>query len=53
MPRWSPGESRQRPGRAPVYRISTGTHRGYTGIRHRQSYGNAPVVSGNAKAEPR
>ncbi|KAH3815903.1 hypothetical protein DPMN_144439 [Dreissena polymorpha] len=43
MPRWSPGESRQRPGRAPVYRNSAGTQRGYTGIRHRQSNGNAPV----------
>ncbi|KAH3875873.1 hypothetical protein DPMN_039154 [Dreissena polymorpha] len=41
--RGSPSESRQRPGRAPVYRNSTGTHRGYTGIRPRQSYGNAPV----------
>ncbi|KAH3697289.1 hypothetical protein DPMN_084785 [Dreissena polymorpha] len=43
MPRWSPGESRKRPERAPVYRNSTCTHRGCTGIRTRQSYGNAPV----------
>ncbi|KAH3713950.1 hypothetical protein DPMN_073753 [Dreissena polymorpha] len=28
--------------RAPVYRNSAGTHRGYTDIRPRQSYGNAP-----------
>ncbi|KAH3884237.1 hypothetical protein DPMN_008213 [Dreissena polymorpha] len=40
-----PGESRQRPGRAPVYRNTAGTHRVYTGIRLRQSYGNAPVSS--------
>ncbi|KAH3812628.1 hypothetical protein DPMN_141064 [Dreissena polymorpha] len=54
----SPAESRSTPdwlrapdvagyaprhGRAPVYRNSTGTHRGYTGIRTLQSYGNAPV----------
>ncbi|KAH3752664.1 hypothetical protein DPMN_187285 [Dreissena polymorpha] len=44
MPGWSPGESRQRPGRAPVYRNSAGTHWGYTGIRRRQSYCNAPVL---------
>ncbi|KAH3730205.1 hypothetical protein DPMN_056186 [Dreissena polymorpha] len=44
MPRGSPGESRQRPGIAPVYRNSTGTHRAYTGIRPRQSYGNAPFI---------
>ncbi|KAH3892580.1 hypothetical protein DPMN_016699 [Dreissena polymorpha] len=41
MPRWSPGESWQRPGRAPVYRCtvaipglcrhSLGLHRGTTG----------------------
>ncbi|KAH3748446.1 hypothetical protein DPMN_182892 [Dreissena polymorpha] len=43
MPGWSPGESRQRSCRAPVYRNSTDTHRGYTGIRPWQSYGNAPV----------
>ncbi|KAH3846307.1 hypothetical protein DPMN_088607, partial [Dreissena polymorpha] len=30
-----PGESRQRPGIAPVYRNTTGTHRVYTGIRPR------------------
>ncbi|KAH3771248.1 hypothetical protein DPMN_172560 [Dreissena polymorpha] len=36
-----PGESRQSPGRAPVYRHYAGTHRGYTGIRPRQSCGNA------------
>ncbi|KAH3707922.1 hypothetical protein DPMN_067342 [Dreissena polymorpha] len=30
-------------GRAPVYRHYAGTHRGYTGIRPRQSCGNAPV----------
>ncbi|KAH3796603.1 hypothetical protein DPMN_150173 [Dreissena polymorpha] len=45
MPRWRPDESRQRPGRAPVYRNSAGTHRCYTGIRTRQSYGNAPGKS--------
>ncbi|KAH3840898.1 hypothetical protein DPMN_114356 [Dreissena polymorpha] len=44
MPRWSPGESRQRPCRAPVYRNFTGTHRGYTCIRPRQSYGHFPVT---------
>ncbi|KAH3754667.1 hypothetical protein DPMN_189348 [Dreissena polymorpha] len=38
-----PGESRQSPGRAPVYRHYAGTHRGYTGFRPRQSCGNAPV----------
>ncbi|KAH3784369.1 hypothetical protein DPMN_162323 [Dreissena polymorpha] len=38
-----PDESRQRPDRAQVYRNSTCTHRCYTGIRPRQSYGNAPV----------
>ncbi|KAH3816071.1 hypothetical protein DPMN_117579 [Dreissena polymorpha] len=38
-----PGESLQSPGRAPVYRHYAGTHRGYTGIRPRQSCGNAPV----------
>ncbi|KAH3867252.1 hypothetical protein DPMN_030378 [Dreissena polymorpha] len=53
MPRWSPGENRQLPGRAPVYRISIGTQRGYTGIRTRQSYGNTPVVAVNAQTEPR
>ncbi|KAH3838939.1 hypothetical protein DPMN_112356 [Dreissena polymorpha] len=58
MPRRSPGESRQRPGRAPVYRNSIGTHRGYTSIRPRQSYGNPRFnpyrdVAGNAQAEPR
>ncbi|KAH3813171.1 hypothetical protein DPMN_141623 [Dreissena polymorpha] len=43
MPRSSPGECLQRPVRAPVYSNSSGTHRGHTGIRPRQSYGNAPV----------
>ncbi|KAH3833239.1 hypothetical protein DPMN_106544 [Dreissena polymorpha] len=38
-----PGESLQSPGRAPVNRHYAGTHRGYTGIRPRQSCGNAPV----------
>ncbi|KAH3773237.1 hypothetical protein DPMN_174595 [Dreissena polymorpha] len=38
-----PGESRQRPGRAPVYRNTASTHRFYTRTRPRQSYGNAPV----------
>ncbi|KAH3817458.1 hypothetical protein DPMN_118994 [Dreissena polymorpha] len=37
-----PGESLQSPGRAPVNRHYAGTHRGYTGIRPRQSCGNAP-----------
>ncbi|KAH3740506.1 hypothetical protein DPMN_047212 [Dreissena polymorpha] len=37
------GESRQSPDRAPVYRHYAGTHRGYTGIRPRQSCGKAPV----------
>ncbi|KAH3703956.1 hypothetical protein DPMN_079008 [Dreissena polymorpha] len=32
-----------RPDRAQVYRNSTCTHRCYTGIRPRQSYGNTPV----------
>ncbi|KAH3846999.1 hypothetical protein DPMN_089310 [Dreissena polymorpha] len=41
MPRLIPGESRQRSGRAPVYRHYAGTQPGYTGIRHRQSFGNA------------
>ncbi|KAH3710060.1 hypothetical protein DPMN_069526 [Dreissena polymorpha] len=50
VPRLSPGESRQRPGKAPVYRNTAGTHRGYTGIRPRQSYGNAPV---SPRSEPR
>ncbi|KAH3879041.1 hypothetical protein DPMN_002942 [Dreissena polymorpha] len=52
MPRWSPGESRQCPGRAPIYRNSTGTQRGYTGIRPQQSYGLIPFIAGNAQAEP-
>ncbi|KAH3799080.1 hypothetical protein DPMN_152683 [Dreissena polymorpha] len=46
----SPTESRAlvvagyapRHGRAPVYRNSSDTHRSLTGIRPRQSYGNAP-----------
>ncbi|KAH3835445.1 hypothetical protein DPMN_108792 [Dreissena polymorpha] len=38
-----PGESLQSPGRAPVNRHYASTHRGYTGIRPRQSCGNAPV----------
>ncbi|KAH3812881.1 hypothetical protein DPMN_141324 [Dreissena polymorpha] len=48
-PRQSPGcrrvcpEPRQRQGRAPVYRNSAGTHRGFTGIRPHQRYDNAPV----------
>ncbi|KAH3844191.1 hypothetical protein DPMN_086446, partial [Dreissena polymorpha] len=41
-PRWSPGKSRQRSGKAPVYRNSAETRRGYPGNRPRQSYGNAP-----------
>ncbi|KAH3818744.1 hypothetical protein DPMN_120469 [Dreissena polymorpha] len=49
MPRLSPGESRQRTDRAPVYRNSTGTHRGYTGIRPRQSYGNARLNPGRRR----
>ncbi|KAH3790098.1 hypothetical protein DPMN_168293 [Dreissena polymorpha] len=40
----SSDESRQHPGRAPVYRNTAGTHRVYTDIRPRQSYGNAPVL---------
>ncbi|KAH3890162.1 hypothetical protein DPMN_014234 [Dreissena polymorpha] len=52
-----PRRKPQRPGRAPVYRNTAGTHRGYTAIRPRQGYGNAPVsprfVAGNAPAEPR
>ncbi|KAH3814050.1 hypothetical protein DPMN_142528 [Dreissena polymorpha] len=43
MPRWRPGKSRQRSGEAPVYRNSAENHRGYSGNRPRQSYGNAPV----------
>ncbi|KAH3818229.1 hypothetical protein DPMN_119828 [Dreissena polymorpha] len=43
MPRLSPGESWQHPGRAPVYRHSAGTHQGYTSIRPQQNYGNTPV----------
>ncbi|KAH3695936.1 hypothetical protein DPMN_083395 [Dreissena polymorpha] len=38
-----PGESRQSPGRVLVYRHYASTHRDYTGIRPRQSCGNAPV----------
>ncbi|KAH3729386.1 hypothetical protein DPMN_055354 [Dreissena polymorpha] len=41
------------PGRAPVYRNTTGTHRGYTGIRLRQSYGNAPVLPRSTPVMPR
>ncbi|KAH3799003.1 hypothetical protein DPMN_152607 [Dreissena polymorpha] len=50
MPSGSPSESRQRPGIAPIYHNSTGTHRGYTGIRRP---GLTPIVAGNAQAEPR
>ncbi|KAH3855219.1 hypothetical protein DPMN_097783 [Dreissena polymorpha] len=57
MPSGSPSENRHRPGIAPIYRNSTGTHRGYTGIRHRkglrQRPGLTPIVAGNAQAEPR
>ncbi|KAH3889686.1 hypothetical protein DPMN_013748 [Dreissena polymorpha] len=55
MPWWSPSESRQRPGRAPVYRNSAGTHRGFTGIRPGRATATPrlnPVVAGNAPAEP-
>ncbi|KAH3895488.1 hypothetical protein DPMN_019653 [Dreissena polymorpha] len=38
----------QCPARAPIYRNSTGTHRGYTGIRPQQSYSGAPVNAGGA-----
>ncbi|KAH3866584.1 hypothetical protein DPMN_029681 [Dreissena polymorpha] len=48
-----PGESRQRPGRAPVYRNTAGTHRVYTGIRPRQNYGNAPVSPRSSPVMPR
>ncbi|KAH3716162.1 hypothetical protein DPMN_058881 [Dreissena polymorpha] len=51
-----PVASLQRPGRAPVYHNSAGTHRGYTGIRPsaelRQRPGLTPVVAGNSPAEP-
>ncbi|KAH3809444.1 hypothetical protein DPMN_137813 [Dreissena polymorpha] len=47
------GESRQRPGTAPVYRNTAGTHRVYTGIRPRQSYGNAPVLLRSSPIMPR
>ncbi|KAH3897049.1 hypothetical protein DPMN_021233 [Dreissena polymorpha] len=53
VPRLSPGESRQRPGRTPVYSYTAGTHRGYTGIRLRQSYGNAPVSPRSSPVTPR
>ncbi|KAH3698028.1 hypothetical protein DPMN_085543 [Dreissena polymorpha] len=55
MPGGSPGESRQRSCRAPVYRNSTDTHRGYTGIIPWQSYGGAPVnaaLSGLCRHSP-
>ncbi|KAH3728467.1 hypothetical protein DPMN_054424 [Dreissena polymorpha] len=48
-----PGESRQRPNRVPVYRNTAGTHRVYTGIRPRQSYGNAPVSPRSSPVMPR
>ncbi|KAH3803981.1 hypothetical protein DPMN_132253 [Dreissena polymorpha] len=48
-----PGTSRQRPGRAPVYRNTAGTHRVYTGIRPRQSYVNAPVSPRSSPVMPR
>ncbi|KAH3781844.1 hypothetical protein DPMN_159752 [Dreissena polymorpha] len=48
-----PGESRQRPGRAPVNRNTAGTHRVHTGIRPRQSYGNAPVSPRSSPVMPR
>ncbi|KAH3718488.1 hypothetical protein DPMN_061292 [Dreissena polymorpha] len=51
--RWFPGESRQRPGRASVYRNTAGTHRVYTGIRPRQSCGNAPVSPRSSPVMPR
>ncbi|KAH3828134.1 hypothetical protein DPMN_130086 [Dreissena polymorpha] len=47
------GSSPVRPGRAPVYRNTTGTHRVYTGIRPRQSYGNAPVSPRSSPVMPR
>ncbi|KAH3823584.1 hypothetical protein DPMN_125392 [Dreissena polymorpha] len=54
MPRWIPGESRQRPGSVPVASRqhpgsipeeprSTITPSALTGIRPRKRYGNAPV----------
>ncbi|KAH3831893.1 hypothetical protein DPMN_105165 [Dreissena polymorpha] len=44
MPRWSPGKSRQRSGKAPVLRNSAETHRGYPGNRPQQSYGRATAT---------
>ncbi|KAH3697250.1 hypothetical protein DPMN_084742 [Dreissena polymorpha] len=67
MPRLSPGESRQSPGRAPVYRNSAGitgaipasdpgrateTPR-FTPGRRRQCPGGAPVNAGGVPAERR
>ncbi|KAH3751986.1 hypothetical protein DPMN_186594 [Dreissena polymorpha] len=43
--RLNPGESLQSPGRAPVNRHYAGTHRGYTGIRPRQSCGKRPGLN--------
>ena len=37
----------------PVYRNSTGTHRGHSGIRPRQSYGNDPVWLRSSPVMPR
>ncbi|KAH3731061.1 hypothetical protein DPMN_057066 [Dreissena polymorpha] len=59
--RQCPGESRQRPGIAPPaasrlspgIRNTAGTHRVYTGIRPRQSYGNAPVSPRSSPVMPR
>ncbi|KAH3702552.1 hypothetical protein DPMN_077576 [Dreissena polymorpha] len=56
-----PDESRRRPGiapparpgRAPIYRNTAGTHCVYTGIRPRKSYGNAPVSPRSSPLMPR
>ncbi|KAH3896476.1 hypothetical protein DPMN_020653 [Dreissena polymorpha] len=42
-----------KPRRAPVYRHTAGTHRVYTGIRPRQSYGNVPVSPRSSPVMPR
>ncbi|KAH3786519.1 hypothetical protein DPMN_164626 [Dreissena polymorpha] len=43
-PAEAPPAAAPRPGRDLVYRNTAGTHRVFTGIRPRQSYGNAPAV---------
>ncbi|KAH3852627.1 hypothetical protein DPMN_095140 [Dreissena polymorpha] len=55
MPRWIPGESRQRPGDAPVSRNSaalTGAIPAADPTKLRQRPGLIAVVAGNAQADP-